>query len=297
MESKVELMIVGAQKAGTTSLKNYLGQHPSLTTHQLTEFSFFVNDEDYKDGFEKICKTYFPKQTITPEKKIVAKNAGIYYNEKALSRLQQHNPNCIVVLIIRNPVERAYSSYNMEIESGWFKKKWNTILYSINKFRNGETDQMFRLFINLGMYSEHLKKIYKYFPSDHVEVVLFDDLKEDATLICQRLFRKLNIESSFSPDTNAIFNPTEKLRSKKIGKLLVWLMDNKNPIKKIFKSFLPSAAFSKIRIWLWKVNTAGIIAAQKPMAPEIRQVLIEFFKPYNEKLESMTGLNLKKWNQ
>jgi len=52
----IDLMIIGAQKAGTTSLKNYLGEHPEICTHERIEFMFFVNEQEYKQGYKKIFK-------------------------------------------------------------------------------------------------------------------------------------------------------------------------------------------------------------------------------------------------
>jgi hypothetical protein len=296
MDYKIDLMIVGAQKAGTTSLKNYLGQHPAIVTHEVTEFAFFVQDNEYKEGFERALKKYFRREDLAAGKKIIAKNAAIYGNEKALYRLQQHNPECIIVLVIRDPVGRAYSSYNMEYESGWFTEKWSNIIDSIQKFREGEKDQMFRLFIELGMYSEQLKKIYRHFPKEQVEIVFFEDMKTDSAAICKRLFKKTGTDESFIPDTSFIFNPATKVRSKKMGKLLIRLMANENPLKRAAKVVLPQQVFARIRQWLWDANTGKTIQAPEPMSPEIRKALVDFFQTYNEELEQLTGLSVKRWN-
>lgn len=51
MGEKIDIFIIGAQKAGTTSLKNYLGEHPQINTHTTKEFSYFYDDEEYNAGF------------------------------------------------------------------------------------------------------------------------------------------------------------------------------------------------------------------------------------------------------
>lgn len=293
----IDLMIAGAQKAGTTSLKNYLGKHPSLVTHAMTEFAFFVNEEEYREGFPQAMRKYFPDAATIEGKKLIAKNAGLYIDETALQRLYDHNPDCIVVFIIRHPVERAYSSYNMERESGWFRHPWAGISASLTKFKNGEKDQMFRLFIELGLYAEHLKKIRRIFPLNQCEVVLFEDLKSDPAAICARLFRLLAVDASVTVDTSSIHNPTKKVRSKSMGRFLIWLMANDNPIKIFAKKLLPATTFVKIRNWLFRMNTSATLAAPVAMPPELREQLIAFFKPYNDELALMTGLNLDHWNK
>lgn len=294
---RIDLMIAGAQKAGTTSLKNYLGKHPALVTHAMTEFAFFVNEEEYREGFPHAMKKYFPDEAVGAGKKIIAKNAGLYIDDKALQRLYDHNPECIVVFIIRHPVERAYSSFNMERESGWFKKPWSDIAESLSKFNHGEKDQMFRLFIELGLYAEHLKKILRIFPRQQCHLILFDELKSDPAAVCTRLFRLLAVDDSVKVDTSAIHNPTNKVRSKGLGRFLIWLMENDNPVKIFAKKLLPMNTFVKIRNWLFSINTSSIVVAQPSMPPEIREQLIAFFKPYNDELALMTGLKLEHWNE
>ncbi|MEP7167786.1 MAG: sulfotransferase domain-containing protein, partial [Bacteroidota bacterium] len=109
----VDIVIAGVQKAATSSLQVYLGQHPDLITHDEREFSFFVQDDEYTNGYENIFHKYFPEGPS--EKKILIKNVGIIYWEDAMKRLQQHNPKAKIILVLRNPVARAYSAY-------WFAK-------------------------------------------------------------------------------------------------------------------------------------------------------------------------------
>ncbi|HEU4716985.1 MAG TPA: hypothetical protein VFU15_04100, partial [Bacteroidia bacterium] len=102
---KIELMIVGAQKAGTTSLKFYLGEHPRIQSHLHKEFAYFTDISEYGDGMNAAWKKYFGK--IDPEKHIVVKNAGIYANENGLKLLSRHNPDCRIAIVLRNPVDRT----------------------------------------------------------------------------------------------------------------------------------------------------------------------------------------------
>ena len=105
---KVDLMIIGAQKAGTTSLKNYLGEHPQILTHGQIEMSYFVNDVEYKAGHATGIEPYF-SEAATIGKCIVGKNVAISLHEEAVARLVKHNPDCKIVFVMREPVSRAYS--------------------------------------------------------------------------------------------------------------------------------------------------------------------------------------------
>lgn len=287
-------MIIGAQKSGTTSLKSYLGQHPAIITHLQTEFSFFVEGKEYIDGMDVTFRKYFSDVMPDSPRTIVAKSASMYFNEKSLQRLRASNPDCQLVLLLRNPVERAYSSYLMEVNSGWFDQPWSDISASVQKFKQGEKDQMFRLFIELGLYAEHLEKIYRSFPKKQVLILSFDDLKINPVEICKSIFRRMKIDDSFTPETSKRFNPTKRPHAKHLSKLVTWLRFNNNPIKRVFKLILPPASFTQLGHWI----TDSISKPHQPesMDPGLQLLLSDFFKPYNVELEKMTGMNFRHWD-
>src|SRR5678809_829657 len=122
---KIDLMIIGAQKAGTTSLQNYLNEHPEILGHPQIEFGYFKDDKTYENGYEKEFARHFTSGSVNTAKAVIAKNTGMYDSDKALERLQQHNPDCKLVFIVREPVSRAYSSYSMEKFNGWLKRDFS----------------------------------------------------------------------------------------------------------------------------------------------------------------------------
>lgn len=291
---KIDLMIVGAQKAGTTSLKNYLGQHPAIITHLQTEFTFFIEEKEYSEGIESTFNKYFSDVVSDSLRTIVAKSAAMYFNEKSLQRLRASNPNCQVVMLLRNPVERAYSSYLMEVNSGWFDQPWSDIKNSLQKFKHGEKDQMFRLFIELGLYAEHLEKIYRCFPKEQVLILSFEDLKINPVEICKTIFRRMGIDDSFIPETSKRFNPSKRPHAKHLSKLVTWLRFNNNPLKRVFKFILPPATFTQLGHWI----TDSISKSHQPESMDrgLQLLLSDFFKPYNVELEKMTGMNFRHWD-
>lgn len=108
---KIDVMIAGAQKAGTSSLKYYLQQHPEISSHINLECDYFVSEQA---DFDKYFVQYFE----TPNKVILAKYAGIYKQENFLKKLYIHNQNCKLIFILREPVDRLVSAYDMEKKAG-----------------------------------------------------------------------------------------------------------------------------------------------------------------------------------
>ncbi len=282
-------MIVGAQKAGTTSLKNYLNQHPNVVSHPQTEFSYFKDNEAYKAGYEQAFQQYFEQAN---RESIVAKNVSICSDEMAIQRLHEHNPNCQLVFLVRNPVERAYSSYNMEVTNGWLERDFSELQGILT--RGDEQDLMYRLFIGLGLYSNHLAIMHRYFNPDNVHVIRFDTLKKEPIKVCQHLFQQLQL-SPFEPETKTIHNKTQQVNSKLYSKVLMKLRNNNNPIKKAAKAMLPYKTFTRVGDTMIKMNRSNQTYAA--MDEALRQQLLEYFLPYNEALEKLSGLDLADWNR
>src|ERR1051325_8643005 len=99
----IDAMIIGAQKAATTSLKNYLMQHPQIAGHVQKEFAFFQDNEEQKNGYRFAYKKYFQNGQPIVNKKIIAKHASLYSMEENIQKLKEHNPDALLIFSLRNP--------------------------------------------------------------------------------------------------------------------------------------------------------------------------------------------------
>jgi len=288
----VDLMIVGAQKAGTTSLKNYLSEHPEITGHLQTEFSFFASNKEFEEGYASVAPKFFlPK---VGEHKIIAKNVGVYNRKYAIERLYQHNSNCIVVFVIRDPVERALSSYSMQKSNGW-SHSLDDIKNAIAAYENGEYNVLYHNYIALGMYARQMKNIYEYFPKDQVMAILFEDFKKNPQLICQKIFEKLGVDNTFVPDLSKVHNKTTKVKSIYYSRFINWLRRNDNPIKKVTKKVMPYTLFTKLGLTLLEVNKTEE-TYDFELDKGLEEFLKTYFRPHIQELAEITGLDLNHWN-
>ena len=284
-------MIVGAQKAATTSLKNYLSEHPSVSGHLQTEFSYFVSEEEYRLNYAEIYTHCFDNKRKTYDK-VIAKNAVMYTHEQSINRLLQHNKDCQLVYLVRNPVERAYSSYTMEVSSGWMKRDFDEIVEIIRT--DNRQDIMYKLFIQLGLYADYLEMMCKYFPRESIHIILFEKLKEQPTSVCRNIFKLLNVDDTFIPDIETIHNSTQKTKSDFLTDVLMRLRNNENIVKKTVKAFLPRKTFTKLGQSAISFNKSN---ARYDGPNEVtRAKLVDFFKPHNDRLQEMTGIKLDHWN-
>lgn len=275
---KLDLMIVGAQKAGTTSLNNYLRQHSDVCGHEIIEFSFFADGHEYKKGFPEVYSQYFDKKTCI---KNVAKNVTLSFNENGLKRLEEHNPDIKIVLILREPVSRVYSAYTMAVKDGWMKRPFS----EFNKLIKNKDfqDIMYRHFVGQGKYAEQIDMILKYFPASNLRIYLFEDLKHNPQNVCNDIFRWLNIEDqNITPE---IHNPTFQPKSLKFTSFLNNLRSQKNPLKRLLKAILPYNLYRKLGKKVVGLNNSN--KKFEPIPYETKEVLLEHFKPLNFEIRNV----------
>ena len=290
-EPKIELMIVGAQKAGTTSLKNYLGQHPSVQTHPHKEFSYFVDSSDYEKGFAQALKKYYsPSETPVH---LLAKNAGLYVSEPGIERLKAHNPDCKLVFILRNPVERTYSSYLMERNYGAINGTFDDIAAILPE--QAHKDWRYDFFIDMSLYYKHIAMIYKHFPHENVKLVRYEDFKSRTAEVCAEIFGWMNVDKSFIPDTQIKYNTTHINRSPSYGKLVSQMLSNHNPLKKIARRIMPGKMDYKVGEMIRNINKTK--RTYDPLSGKMEKMLVEFYSPYNDQLSHLTGMDFSDWNK
>jgi len=277
MEAKIDLMIVGAQKAGTTSLNNYLKGHPEVSTHDVIEFSFFTNKEEYSAGFSKAFNKFFP---LGSKKVNIAKNVTVSLDEASLPKLKEHNPEMKLVFILREPVARAYSAYTMAIKDGWLDREFSELKNVMDK--KDFEDVMFRHFVKHGHYDDQLSMMLEYFPSAQIKVYLFEDLKNNPQAICDEVYKWVGLEPVKIEEE--VHNPTFKPKSKKMGKAINWLRKESNPIKRMVRGVLPYSFFTKIGESVVGLNKTN--QKFEKIAPEMKLFLDDYFEQKNKSLKS-----------
>jgi len=290
MTAGIDLFIIGAQKAGTTSLKNYLAEHPEIVSHPQNEFGFLTDEATFATGFEKTFKECFTLGNTQNPRIKIAKNANASLKDFSMERAFQINPQAKIIFIIREPVSRLSSAYHMEKFNGWLDRNFEEFQDVINK--NDQKDMLYRLFLYMGLYAEQLEIVYKYFPREQVKIIFFEDLKGKPALVCRDIFNWLSINPDFTPNFEVIHNETKQAKSKSFSQLILWLRNNKNPLKKLAKILLPYSLFSFIGKKIIEANKSQ----SKPKTEDhtTKEILKHFYQIPNQNLEKIAGIELPK---
>jgi len=295
MSRPIDVMIIGAQKAGTTSLLRYLGEHPECMSHPQKEFAYFIDSKEYDNNYTRAFRKYFSASDVTSNAKIVAKSAGLYADENAIKRLYEHNPKCELIIILRNPVERAYSSYLMEKNYDSVKFEFSELPELIQKHNGNDESWGFSFFIEYGFYAKHLKNIYKHFPKEQVHVILYDEFKNNTLKVCQDIFNVIKIDNKFIPNVKVQHNVTQKMHSQFYAKLTKHILKKEGFFRRLFLKIIPTSKAYKYGEQLRLINKKN--AKHSEMNDSEKQYLITFYKPHNDELENLIKCDLSNWNK
>lgn len=289
----LDLVIVGAQKAFTTSLKNYLGEHPSILSHPQQEMAYFMSEREFAAGYKNTLEHYYKNEWIKGKKKLLAKNAILYTSEIGIKRLAEHNPHAKLVFNLRNPTDRAYSAYLMEYN-------YADIMFPFKKIKDiaekADTSYWpFNLFIDAGSYAKQLKIIYKYFPKEQVKIVLFEDIKSDTLAVCKDIFQWLGVDENFKPEIK-IYNPTMQRRSKAYASFIVKLLKKNSLTRKTAKLLVPEYYNHKIGNLVRNLNKTK--QTYDKMDDETRKFLLNYYAGSNKELSGLIGRDVATmWNK
>lgn len=290
----INLMIVGAQKAGTTSLLRYLGEHPGICTHSQVEMNYFALDLEYKQGYEQIFPRYFACDLVESSV-ILAKSISIMLLPEAMSRLHKHNPQVEMLVMLRNPVDRAYSHYWYARRRGWEDKETfeEAIAQDPAAFANDQAANVNRSYLANGLFVNQLGQMMEFFPRDQLHFILLKDLKEDPVTVCRSIFGLFSqLYNAYEPEIARSHNRSAAFRSRSLA-LLTSSRSTLPRVKKMARSLISDRTMDYLRDLIKNANEREFKAP--PMKPETRTRLLAYYQPYNRRLSELIGRDLTHW--
>lgn len=192
------VFVVGAPKCGTTSLYMFFKEHPDVFVPKQKELHFFsfpeVSDTYYEVRFVKILEEYLSYfQGAERFKAAVDVSPSYMFNELAAKRIYNFNPDARIIVLLRNPIDRAISHYLMDRQIGYQLSPLRDFLT-----KTDENRQYFKEYIEMGFYSNQLHRYIDVFSENQVFVILSDEMQnnENASVakLCQFLdIREMNL--------------------------------------------------------------------------------------------------------
>ncbi len=292
----IRAMLVGAPKAGTTSLYRYATQHPGVAAHEQRECSYFFSDDEYNRGYDACLDKYFPEHARRPDV-FLAKHVFTMYRPQAVARLITHNPQAHVFALLRDPIKRAYSSFWYSKRRGWDPSESfeNAIEWETQRPVNDDNwlADRDRMHLHVGVYHPHINRLMETFGQERVHVLLTDDLAHDAAGLCRTIYEAIGVDPAFTPDLTRAHNPAAAARSRAVARTVAGVLKSKNPVKRTIRKLIPHALARRARHALLSFNEK--LFTPPPMHDDTRRRLADHFAPHNEILAQLIGRDLSSW--
>lgn len=197
---KVGFLIAGTQRGGTTTLREFLFDHPDVCMSAKKELHFFDDDRYWRKDPPDYAP-YHGAFAPRPSHRLLGEATPIYmYWKAALPRIRAYNPDMKLVMILRNPVERAYSHWNFERQAGREPLPFREALAAEPQRSRDALPAQLRngSYIQRGFYAAQLEEIWKFFPRTQTLVLRFENLSRAPGQLCAEVARFLGIRS-FAP--------------------------------------------------------------------------------------------------
>ncbi len=271
-------LCIGAQKSGTTLLAEVLKQHQAIFIPEIKEPHFFDDDENFGRGAEWYRSTFFQGAEgydfvgdITP--------AYIFFEQVPERMRLVLGADIKLILMMRNPVERAYSHYWMSFKSGYEKLSFEkAIAMEHARMGRGPFERYHFSYVSRGFYSEQIRRYLKFFPMANMKFILFEEFIKDITAEVRDTLQFLGCEYK------AIRVSTKKVNAGDLNfsEYLEALKANRSLI----------SGSSLIRL----LRTAlGGRMSYPPLRRETRSLLFDVYEEEISELESLIGRSLPLW--
>ena len=255
-----DLILIGAQRSGSSSLYYNLIKHPLILAAESKELHYF--DLNYTKGL-KWYKSLFPSffykrflERIFNHRVITIEGSPYYmFHPAAVERIHSKIPNAKLIMILRDPIKRAHSQYNRNVRIGREKLSWEEAIDQEQKRLEGEEEKLCKdpsyysfnhqrySYLSRGIYINQIKRVHKIFPKDQVLIIIADDFFKNPQAVFDKIFKFLNL-------------PAFKIKE----------------VKRV-----PGFKY-------------------KEMEPNTKNKLIEYFKPYNKELSQYLGVDIN-WDK
>ena len=206
---------------------------------------------------------------------------------QAPERIRHYIPDARLIAIIRDPVERAYSHFlslvRQDLEP--LTNFTQAMEAEEDRIRNNWSPRW--LYKQRGFYYSQLKHYFDLFDRSQIRVYLHEDFKTNSISVLQDIFRFLDVDDTFVPDTSQKHNATYTHRNKVLHRLL----KEQNPLKSILKPLISSSLREGIKTNLTTLN----IGKRPQIQPKVREQFIQEYREDILKLQELIQRDLSAW--
>jgi hypothetical protein len=294
--------IVGAARSGTSSLDRYLSQHPELYISPRKETHFFATDH-FPPCFEGPGDERLNRRVIRDEDqyaqlfadatgaKAIGESSAFYLCFPGTAeRIAQAVPDAKIMMILREPADRAYSAYIFLIRDGRESLGFVEGLRWEEERKQKGFEPMW-WYKELSLYYRQVRHYLEVFGTQRVKVLLYEELFANPGQTLRDVFAFLGVKEEVVIDTSVRYNVAGVPKSRRLYTPLNHFIYNPSSMEKHIKSLIPM----HLRV-AWASKAIGMFTRHVPMDPQVHTQLKAYFAEDVEKLENLLHRDLLCWH-
>lgn len=222
MSQKKEILpnflIVGAQKAGTTTLSEVLQQHSRIFIPIAKELHFFDDPKKYSKGLSYYSSLFSGAENAEAIGEITP--VYLFYPDIPEKIANMPGKAIKIIIVLRNPADRAISHFKMEVSRRHEKRTFAQAMNEgIEGLKNGVNYNPDNNYLDRGFYAGQIKNYFRFFPAEHVLIIIFEeDFIQNRVATIKRIFNFLGVENE-NVKTDISKRQANYYRSKWIGNI------------------------------------------------------------------------------
>jgi hypothetical protein len=306
--------IVGTGKAGTTSLHNYLRQHPQIYMSPVKEPGFFATEiraENLSGPLRRhlaVQSLALPKilndgapfnpygwlagdwqeyerlfQGVNGEKAIGEATAAYLWSATAAANIHARRPEARIIMILRDPAERAFSQYLHQLSVGLTGATFHQHLEQCACAGRKKLSHLYP-FLEIGLYCEQVKRFLDLFPREQIRIYWYEQAWRQPANLMADVFRFLDVDHTFQPD----------LSFKSLERRAPRLVAPHHFLKK-FGLWYPLKALVPARLRAPLRQAAFRRGRSLTMDPSDRRYLIDYYRDDIQRLAALLDRDLSAW--
>jgi Sulfotransferase domain len=274
------LLIIGAQKCGTTSLHAYLGLHPDVDMAAEKELDFFIADRGWRNGPEWYAARFRDDAAVRGEAS--PNYTGWPVWNRVPERAASLVPDARLVYLVRDPIERIESHYVQRRLQDGERGDIAAVLGDLADPRN--------LFVARSRYATQLDRWLEHFPQELLLVLSAEELRDDRHRAVQAVLNHVGLDDRIDPallgaehhrsdDKAELAQPAARVRASAVGRVI---------------DVVPARVRAPVTQRLRAVLSHPVERQELP--PALRERLSELLAPEVERLRALTGRRFEDWS-
>lgn len=293
----LDFVVIGASKSGTSTLFEHLTRHPRIFIPAAKELPFFARDEWYSKGWRWYFMEYFAS---APEGSLLGTVTPQYMEDAHRSAQRMHDqlPQAVLIALLRNPIDRAFSSYRMRVQRGRENREFEQVLddqlapsavaaarelpYSIAT----ATD----CYLVTSEYGRQLREFLRYYERSQINVGFTEELAIAPQELIDKIMTFLGLDAGFTP--RSLGRHFHKGGS---SRRLVGVARQASRIELLRWAWSKFPKEHKARLRWWFVTEASVKRRKRKtlvIASSARERLTEFLRSDVQVLETLFGFEV-----